>query len=182
MAFSKALYFAAIVPSSEVKEKVKKIKLEIKEQFEAAHALKLPAHITLLPPVPLAEEQEKAFLGTLKELSGKQPAFPVKLRGFGHFKQRTLFINVEDHGPFQRLHENLLQKATNFLPPKLSENLHPHVTLATRDLDYKKFPKVWQAFKNRDFSAEFKAEAFTLFKHNEKTWDILENFAFSGRE
>ncbi|WP_423818912.1 2'-5' RNA ligase family protein [Salinimicrobium sp. TIG7-5_MAKvit] len=181
MAFSRALYFVAIVPPTAVKEQVKNMKLEIKEKFQVAHALKLPAHITLIPPMWLSEDQEIQFISCLRSVSQDQRSYSIALSDFGHFKQRTIFINVVSHEPVNSLHEHLLQKLSGLLPPNHPEKLHPHLTLATRDLTYKKFPKVWQEFKNGIFSAELQADALTLFKHNGKTWDILEVFPFSEK-
>ena len=83
MTFSKALYFAALVPDQAVKEEIRNLKLEIREKYGVAHALKLPAHITLIPPVWLQYEQEKKFVKALRKVSEKQNSFPVELRDFG---------------------------------------------------------------------------------------------------
>ncbi len=80
MAFSKTIYFAALVPPPAVKEEVLEMKLEIKEKFEAKHALKLPAHITLIPPLWLEKEQEKEFTEILRNVAQKQSDFSVKLK------------------------------------------------------------------------------------------------------
>ena len=90
MAFSRALYFVALVPPTAVKEQVKNMKLEIKEKFQVAHALKLPAHITLIPPVWLSEDQETQFITLLRSVSQDYKSFFIALSDFGHFIQRTI--------------------------------------------------------------------------------------------
>ena len=129
----------------------------------------------------LSEDQETQFINCLKSVSQDQRLFFIALSDFGHFKRHTIFINVVDHEPVNNLHENLLQKLSGLLPSNHPEELHPHVTLATRDLTYQKFPKVWQEFNNDIFSAEFQADDLTLFKHNGKTWDVLKVFPFSEK-
>ncbi len=175
MTFSKALYFAAIVPPPQLKEEILELKLEMKGKFETSHALKLPAHITLVPPVWLENQQEQSFLDKVKGVTEKTSSFPVELKDFGHFGQRVIFINVVDPGHLKELHQNLLNTLSEFLPNK-GAKLHPHITLATRDLSRQNFKKAWTEFKDRSYSAEFNAESLTLFRHNGKTWDILETF------
>lgn len=177
--FLKALYFTALVPPSAIKEKVKKLKLEIKEKFHAAHALKLPAHITLIPPVWLEDKQEKLFLERTKKISKTQTSFPVNLNGFGHFGQRVIFIEVVDNKSIKNLHQNLIFELEEFLPSGEKKEIHPHITIATRDLSRENFKMAWQAIKERKFDAGFEANIITIFRHNGKTWDVLEDFSFS---
>ncbi|WP_051286404.1 2'-5' RNA ligase family protein [Salinimicrobium terrae] len=180
MAISKALYFVALVPPPAVKEEVLEMKKEIKNRFGAAHALKLPAHITLIPPFWL--EQEQSFIDALGLTIQKIKSFSVELKDFGHFGQRVIFLNVEDHEPIRELHQILLKSMAEFLPGNKTSKIHPHITIATRDLTREKFSLVWEEFKNRPYQAQFKCTALTLFKHNGKTWDILEDYSFSGKE
>lgn len=178
MAFSKALYFTALVPSQSVKEAVRNLKLEIKEKVGAAHALKLPAHITLIAPVWLQNEQEQAFVEAIREVSKKHSSFPVELKGFGRFDQRVIFLNVVDHEPVKELHRKLMEALKEILSLDEEKKLHPHVTLATRDLPRNQFKEVWEIFKDRKTHLSFKATSITIFKHNGKTWDVLEEFCF----
>lgn len=178
MTFSKALYFVALVPSQAVKEEVRNLKLEIKEKFGASHALKLPAHITLIAPVWLQNEQEHSFVERIREVSKQQLSFRVELKDFGRFDQRVIFLNVVDHEPVKVLHQNLIEALKKILSLDEEKRLQPHVTLATRDLTRKKFKMAWDEFRNRKYHAEFTATSLTIFKHNGKTWDVLENFCF----
>ena len=178
MAFLKALYFAALLPSQEVKEVVRNLKLEIKEKFGAAHALKLPAHITLIAPVWLQNEQEKPLVEAIREVSKEQVSFPVELEGFGKFDQQAIFLNVVDHEPVKVLHHKLAGALTGIFTVREERNLHPHITLATRDLPQNRFKEAWESFNDRDILLGFDATALTLFKHNGKTWDVLENLPF----
>ena len=180
MALSKALYFVALVPPSAIEEEVLVMKMEIKKRFGAAHALKLPAHITLIPPIWLEREQE--FANVLQSVAEEQLVLPVKLKNFGHFGQRVIYINVEDHEPIQELHQLLSRSLAKFLPEGKNANLQPHITVATRDLTREKFQMAWEEFRNRFYHTEFGATALTLFKHNGKTWDIIKAFSFSERE
>lgn len=179
MAFSKTFYFAALVPPPAVKEEVLEMKLEIKEKFDAKHALKLPAHITLIPPIWLEKKQEKDFTAILRNVAQQQSVFSVKLKDFGHFGQRVIFINVVDHEPVQQLYASLKKSLSDFLSNEKDQKMHPHVTLATRDLNREKFGEAWKEYRDRSYSNEFQARAITLFRHDGKKWEVCPEFQFS---
>jgi 2'-5' RNA ligase len=42
-----------------------------------------------------------------------------------------------------------------FAQHEINIELHPHITIATRDLDSSTFVKAWPHFKNREFKASF---------------------------
>ncbi len=176
-----ALYFIALLPPESIRKKIHRIKLEITEKYEAKRALKLPAHITMQIPFRMESEQEENLFRLLEDFSGSQQEFPVKLKDFGRFGQKVIFINIENHAPLIQLHSSLQEKLVNFINFKSGENfpkIHPHITLATRDLHYKQFSPAWAEFKERSFSDEFMANKLSLLRHNGKTWDILHEFKF----
>ena len=176
MANSKALYFAALLPPPKLKEEIRQLKLEIKEKVGASHALKLPAHITLLPPFKMESHGENNLFETLESVSSETPFFEVELDGFGSFGQRVIFLNVINPERVTLLHRKLLQSTQTITGANPEGSFHPHVTLATRDLGPRDFKTVWQEYKGRTYSSNFTATAITLFKHNGKTWDILKEF------
>jgi 2'-5' RNA ligase len=57
--------------------------------------------------------------------------------------------------------------------------IHPHITLASRDLHHKQFPKAWADFKTREFTDYFSVENFSLLKHDGKIWHIYRDFNFN---
>ena len=176
MAISKALYFAALLPPPKLKEEIRKLKLEIKGKVGASHALKLPAHITLLPPFKMESHGENGLFETLGSVSSEFNVFEVELDGFGSFGQRVIFISVINPEKITLLHRELLQATQTITGANPEGSFHPHITLATRDLGPRDFRIVWQEYKDRTYSSNFTATAITLFKHNGKTWDILKEF------
>lgn len=178
MAKSKALYFAALIPPTEVKDEILRLKLEMKEKYDATHALKLPAHITIVPPVWVEDTSAFEFIQVLKSIATAQPSFPVELQDFGHFGKRVLFIEVVDQDTIGQLFGKI-SKSLISLFPKLSESaIHPHITIATRDLSVENFQKAWKEFQSRSYNNSFSAEALFLLKHNGKSWDILAELPF----
>ena len=60
------LYFIAIIPHSELREKIRKIKERMKSEYGAGHALKSPAHITLQMPFKRSSEDETLISEALR--------------------------------------------------------------------------------------------------------------------
>ncbi|SKB40561.1 2'-5' RNA ligase [Salegentibacter holothuriorum] len=176
------LYFLAIIPPEEIGKRIKSLKLEIAEKYEAKHALKLPAHITLQIPFKISETEEGKLIDSLKSFAENQKSFQLNLEDFGRFGQKVIFINIEDHKELISLHADLqiiLHK--NFILKKHEtfSKIHPHITLASRDLHHKQFPKAWADFKSRTFAASFTVESFSLLKHDGKVWHHCTNFDFN---
>ncbi|HKL35353.1 MAG TPA: 2'-5' RNA ligase family protein [Salegentibacter sp.] len=178
-----ALYFLAIIPSEEISKRIKSLKLEIAEKYNAKHALKLPAHITLQIPFKIPETEEKKLIASLKSFAENQESFPLNLKDFGRFGQKVIFINIEDHKELISLHADLQEILHNNFSLKKHETfskIHPHITLASRDLHYKQFPKAWEDFKSRSFAASFTVESFSLLKHDGKVWHRHRDFTFKN--
>lgn len=176
------LYFLAIIPSEEISKRIKSLKLEIAEKYEAKHALKLPAHITLQIPFKIPETKEGKLIDILESFAKNQKSFPVNLKDFGRFGQKVIFINIEEHKEIISLHADLqgiLHKNFSLKKNETFSKIHPHITLATRDLHHKQFPKAWADFKKRDFIDSFKVKSFSLLKHDGKAWHRHRDFTFN---
>ncbi|MBT33542.1 MAG: hypothetical protein CMO01_28085 [Thalassobius sp.] len=183
MAQNKNLYFIAIIPHLSIREEVKQLKEEIKDKFQAKHALKSPAHITLQMPFKLETELESKLIEVLEGFAAKESNFQVELNGFDCFSPRVIFIRVGDHAPIIYLHEKLkevLKCNMNFQEQDLMQTVHPHMTLATRDLKQDMFYEAWNEFENRVYKNTFEVAAIYLLKHNGKFWDIYKECKFSA--
>lgn len=174
------LYFIALLPPQKLSDEVRQIKEEIRKKYRAKHALKLPAHITLQPPFPLKDIEEEDLIRSLRKFAENQSKFEVNLNGFGAFPPRVIFIDISNPKPVKALYKELNRIMKQFVPEEdqSKRELHPHMTLATRDLYRKNFKDAWEDFQKREFSATFLATKLCLFKHNGKTWDVYREFRF----
>lgn len=180
---SKHLYLIALVPDQGLREDIKTLKEEMKSRFNAAHALKSPAHLTLQMPFHRSEKQEPQLLQCLDGLGLKQQAFEIQLSGFDCFPPNVLFVRVLNHHPIIELHDKLkkaLTESLGFEAKKLTQKVHPHMTIATRDLTEASFNEAWSEFKSRTFEASFPAKSIFLLRHNGKTWDLIREFPFGA--
>jgi 2'-5' RNA ligase len=173
-----SLYFLAFIPPEIIQQEVKILKEEIRLKYAAKHAIKLPAHITLLPPFKLSEENKVPFLKVLSNFSETEQPLEINLNGFGSFLPRVVFIDVLNKEPLRAFHHRLqdaLSKVPNF--PHIDKRaLHPHITLATRDLNKDHFRMAWKDFQGRKYTAGFTACSLTLLRHNGKIWEIYSEF------
>lgn len=179
----KELYLIAIVPHEDLRNEIRNLKLEMKERFNASHALKVPAHITLQMPFRRDEAFEETLTNALDLFASEQKALDITLNGFDAFPPRVLFLKIENHQPIADLHSNLqqlLKKSLGFTEKELVSRFHPHLTIATRDLRKKMFHKAWPEFKQRDFHASFTADKVHLLKHNGRHWELYREFLFGG--
>ncbi len=177
-----SMYFIALIPPEALCERIRLLKLEIAEKYGAKHALKLPAHITLQIPFRIPDEEEFGLVELLKGFAAKQHSFTIKVSGFKKFSNRVIFADVETKQPVIELCERLQKLLTSHLDLKDHERtnkIHPHFTLASRDLDHRSFPPAWADFKDRKFQESFEASSIFLLKHNGKSWDIFKEFEFA---
>ena len=175
------MYFVALVLPPLLNEKVLYWKNFMYQRYECKVGLKSPAHITIVPPFWMEEENEKMLLTDVDELSGILSPFIVHTKNFSAFKPRTIFIDVEK----TKALESLKETADNFFkqhrPYKIkldSRPFHPHITIATRDLFKKTFYEAWPIFEKEKFEEEWLAESLSVLRHNKKNWDVVHTSQF----
>jgi len=175
------LYFIAILPPEKIRDEIRLIKEEIKKNHDVKHALKLPAHITLQIPFRVPDEQKSQLIKKLTCFANGIDPFEVKIDGFGHFSKNVIFIKVWNHTPFIKLHAELYEMISSVVDLKsheISSKIHPHLTIAVRDLKRSNFSAIWQNFENRIYTNSFMAKSLVLLKHNGRTWDVIRKIQF----
>ena len=176
------LYFIALMPPEDIRKEVENFKKEIKLKFNVKHALKLPAHLTIKIPFRIPELRETLLVEKLEKFSNELKPINMELDGFGRFDKKVIFIKIREHEQIIEIHKKLqvlIGEITDLKKHEIASKIHPHLTIATRDLSRTQFPKVWTEFEQRDYKAGFKASQIYLLKHNGKTWDIFRKFQLS---
>ncbi|MCZ4695553.1 2'-5' RNA ligase family protein [Ancylomarina euxinus] len=177
------LYFIALIPHKELRNQVQALKENMQERFNAKHALKSPAHITLQMPFRIHKNNEPILIEILRKTAVNQDAFEIKLSGFDCFSPRVIFVKVVDHDPISPIHEKLISQLKEKMElgeKVISQNIHPHMTIATRDLSVENFNLAWNEFKNKTFDGSFLCKSLFLLKHSGKQWDIYWEFHFKS--
>ncbi|GAA4387085.1 2'-5' RNA ligase family protein [Hymenobacter koreensis] len=174
-----SLYLVALLPPEPVFSAVWAMKQEIHERTGSRNAVRLPPHITLIPPLRLrASEFEPLALPALAAFAAGQHPFRVGLHDFAWFGHRTLFVHVSDDSALQTFHRTLTAWCRQHLPavPREKRAFTAHMTLATRDLPPDQVPALKLEFAQRSFQAQFEVGSFALFRHNGRQWEAIAEF------
>ena len=170
------MYFMAIVAPEEVNATILKWKQLMKERFDCVVALRSPAHITLIPPFWLAEEEEHQLKDAISEFSQSCAGFEVCLKNFSVFKPRVIYVDVMPNQELRSLHDRLeefLVTKKQFSISKEERPLHPHVSIATRDLHKKAFREAWDIFREKKYESSWIASGISILRHDQKKWDVI---------
>ena len=179
------LYFIAIIPPEPIYNDVMELKYHLAENYESKAALRSPPHITLHMPFKWRQDKEERVEEVLKDLVSDQPLIDLELTGFGAFKPRTIFIQVEKNEPLSELHialkKSMKRKLNIFNADYQDRPFHPHMTVAFRDLKKTQFTKAWEKLKSEPFEASFTVGDISLLKHNGKFWKVHQSFKFDSK-
>lgn len=169
-------YFIAIVPPHPLFDEVLAIKKHFWENYQSKAALNSPPHITVHMPFEWKLTAEDRLKDSLSRFSSQQNSFEIKLKGFGCFRPRVIFINVVSADELIQLQGRLrsfCKQELNLFNADHKENpFHPHLTVAFRDLRKKIFSTAWQEFESKEFEGQFPVNKICLLKHDGKKWNV----------
>ncbi|WP_013322857.1 2'-5' RNA ligase family protein [Gloeothece verrucosa] len=175
------LFFIALLPPDEVQQAANEIKHHFAEVYHSRAAFKSPPHITLQPPFEWATDNLTVLSEHLSEFAQNHAPIPLVLDGFAAFKPRVIFINVLKTPELLALQKNLsdyLESSLNIVHlPSKNRPFSPHLTVAYKDLTKANFYKAWPEFAERSLHFEFTVPQITLLIHQEKKWQIKQEFS-----
>lgn len=170
------LYFLAVVLPEELNAEIRSFKNHMFQEWGCKVALKSPAHITIIPPFWMDTALEASLSQDLTALSQPVAPFPLRLQHFSAFRPKTLFVAVQQSEQLLRLKmaaDAFFGTHTQYKARPDSRSFHPHVTIATRDLNKRSFAEAWQIYESKHFERTFTATGLTLLRHNQKDWDTI---------
>jgi 2'-5' RNA ligase len=141
-------------------------------------AANVPAHITLLPPTELTDDERVIVEHHLTEAATRHRPFELHLRGTGTFRPITdvVFVAVATGISECELLEADIRRGP--LDRELRFPYHPHVTVA-HDVPTGALDKAYEGLS--DFDARFTVRGFTLFEHGcDGRWRPHREFPFGG--
>ena len=175
------LYFTAVVLPDSLNAQVLPLKQHMLREYGCRVSLNSPAHITLLPPFRMDKALEEELVSGVDELSVPLKPFDLSTSNFSAFPPRTLFIDVEASPSLQRLKlaSDRYFSAHPLVKVKIDTRpFHPHITIATRDLDKRDFHAAWNFFKDRPFKEVWTVGGISILRHNTKNWDVIHTSQF----
>ncbi|HUQ96425.1 MAG TPA: 2'-5' RNA ligase family protein [Chitinophagaceae bacterium] len=170
------LYFVALLLPENLDAEIRKLKMLLLEKWGCRVGLKSPAHITLIPPFWMDEKSETLFTTDLDLACRNQPSFIVETNDFAAFKPRTLFIEPKLNDPLKKLKlaaDAFCKTHVHYGARADARPFHPHITLATRDLQKQAFAEAWAFFEKETFQVSFGATGLSVLRHNTKNWEVI---------
>lgn len=149
-----------------------------RRNLQDPQAEKVPAHVTLLPPMQLDYADISAVQAHLKHAAAAQDPFKMLLRGTGTFRPVSEVVFVAIAAGIAECEYLESRVRTGILYQELQFNYHPHVTIAHNVSP----AKLDEAFtKMANFEAEFVVEKFTLYTYSESgVWHPTTHFSLGS--
>lgn len=178
MADGMELFLVALLLPEAVSRQIWALKQEVHQLTGSRNAIRLPPHLTLIPPLRQPPEFAEQAIQALASFAAAHHACRVRLQNFEWFQQRTLYVAVSEAACLQGLCSALYQHCRQQLltVPQPTRPFVPHVTLATRDLPPAQVPALQADFAQRSFGASAVMHELVLFRHDGRVWQRAAEF------
>ena len=176
-----SLFFIALIPDRDLREKIHEIKEDFSQRFESHKALKVYPHITLKAPFKCSEGGKMELLNWFSETSFQQKPFLLYLKGFEAFHNKkgpVVFINPMPSKELMQIQKELMVGFNSIFPAyvhPVDVSFKPHITVAYRDLTPENFSRAWQEYKDRPFKDVFGVHSIYLLEYDTKKWNVLKD-------
>jgi 2'-5' RNA ligase len=167
----KTLYFIAIVFEPALEQRIRKLKLIARDKFDSARALRSPAHITMVPPFHYPCEQIDELLSIVDSFPMMKS--PLTLSAAGHFGNRVIYIECDQHQALRACKQQLDKQLAPFGVTKKEGRFHPHITVAFKDLKPERFNAAWHYFKGHCNLGQSRYYRLALLENKRDGWHIL---------
>lgn len=176
------LYFIALIPQKEVRNKITIVKEDFAKRFNNRKALKVYPHITLKAPFKYPADLHDDVANWFSDLKITHHTFNIQLKNFGAFHNKhnlMVFVNLIITHELTVIQNKIISGFKSFFP----EGIHPidlkfkpHVTIAYRDLLPEQFQKAWLEYKSKSYNATFQVKGFYLLQHDTKKWNLVSTY------
>lgn len=167
------LHFIALIPEKSFSDKIRVLQEELKDNFGLNYAMRIPPHITLQAPFECRSNDQDKLNACIREM--KKELVPVTLTtdNFGSFIESVIYVGLQPSPGLLKMQQAIvdtLESKECLAPAQRNNHYQPHITLAHRDLDNLRFPKVWDHFANKEWKETFAIERLVIYKHEEGRW------------
>ena len=158
-------YLLILEPHEELRKKIRAVKDQFYEDYQAPNAKWGKPHVTLVKFRQL-EMMEERIVNRLKTIAMGWHPIKVELKDFGSFPTHTIYINVTTKEPIRNLvkeikpWQRLLKLNDDFKPHFIDE---PHLTIA-RQLKPWQYEAAWKEYAQKNFTGRFIADSMVLLK------------------
>jgi len=148
-------------------------------------ALRVPPHITLIPPLSVGEAESNDLKSIATEVASHRKPFLLKIHGYDTFSPRVIFLKPNLTYELGLLYTNLRDMVLPRIPQAMNrypdESFHPHITLAYRDLTPDQFREMWKYFKPRKAKYSVEINQFSILNNTEEGWVVESTYELNGK-
>lgn len=152
----------------------------IAKTWGCRQALRVPPHVTIIPPLSVKEKEVKELESIAKEVAGHRKPFSMKITGYDTFSPRVIFLKPNFPYELGLLYTNLRDAIIPKIPQALNrypdESFHPHITLAYRDLTPDQFKEMWRHYKNKKAKYTIDINQISILVNTEDGWVIESSY------
>ena len=162
-------YLLVAHPPAEVYAQVMAEKQFFHAQFKTPVAIKTKPHITVANFLAVEQLEETIIRWMHRGLSTRK-SFQVTLNEFGAFRPHTIYLKIQDHGPFQALARELKavdQFIQSYGCPKMKLVDNAHLTIARR-LDAATYQEAVKLYSEKTFHAAFEVNELLLLRRRDQ--------------
>ncbi len=178
---SRVLSFIGIKVPEPFSLEIRKFQAEIEVKEKINKALRIPVHITLIPPFYTGEDDLLDLAHCLSRARQDYLPMRIEARNFGVFLPRVVFVDVVRSPELVFLQNDLqerLQEDAFIEAEKQYREYRPHITIASKSLTKKLFAKAWEKFSYMHYDASWVAEEFIRYQHIDGIWVEKESYPF----
>ncbi len=174
-----SLFYMAIECPNEINEQVEQMKDYMEQNFGCRAAKKSPAHLTIVPPFRAEDELQAELLNFVQTFNMGLVPFSIRMKNYGQFADRVLFIDVEaPNVPLIELERDCMHEFSEKFPGiifGMKPEFNPHVTIATRDIPEGALATARNYFEaNHAVDVAFNANALSLYRLENGWWKKVE--------
>jgi 2'-5' RNA ligase len=175
------LRLIAILPPETLSAYVRAEQQRIADTWGPRHALRTPPHITVIPPIEVGEDRIALLEEVAAQLAPAHASFTLRLRGFGAFAPKVLYIRPVRNVELDDLHRDWRRRLDEAMPGVLArypdKPYRPHLTLAHRDVEEAQFHAMWAHYGEKRLDISFRVKSFAILDHNRSGWIVRREFA-----
>lgn len=176
-------YLLIISPSEEISRFVWHLKKIFADRYKCTMAASSAPHITVGNWRRSDYDQAK-IIASIGRFAKTISPFMAHFDGLGHFKTKTIFVNVLNKEPFAEISEGLKGSTRHLLKHDVIFPGVPHLTVA-RSMEADQFESAWSEWKSEEFKASCEVNEMILLrrpfeKHEVNRFEKIAVFPFGG--
>ena len=152
-----------------------------KEVFEklGAKSSKLPAHFTI--KAPFEADDISDLDKVLQDFAQNHKAKDYKIKGYNHFDNRVIYMDVHMNKKSKLLHDELIEELEKL--PYIHFKNHDykdkvfHVTISSKKIQ-KIYDELWEYVNNIPCDFDCKFDNVSVFKWEDNTWNLYKEYLF----